>query len=92
MRAITLTLIAFATSLSFGIANAEEASDMEVVVVTAKRPDGLETRQDIAVDEAILVIDFSRLTIEAPKLDPSKVRLVPRRIDVALHEEFESKS
>lgn len=92
MRVISLILIALATSLSFGIANADESRDMEVIVVTTARPDTLETRQVIAVENPAPTIDFSKLSIEAPTLDWSKVRLEPARIDVALQTDIESKS
>lgn len=92
MRVISLILIALATPLSFGIANADELKDMEVIVVTTARPDTLETRQVIAVEKPAPAIDFSKLSIEAPTLDPSKVRLEPARIDVALQTDIESKS
>ena len=92
MKAITLISIALATSLPFNFANADEATSMDVVVVTAARPVTLEMQQEIAVEKLTPVMDFSELSIEAPRLDPSQFRLVPARLDVALGTEVESKS
>ncbi len=92
MRATRLTFIALAASLSFGISDADESETTDVVIVTATRPATLETQRFLKVDQAESSIDFSALTIEAPKLDPSEIELEPPHIDLALRDDAESKT
>jgi hypothetical protein len=94
MRGIRLIVIATAASLSMGIASADEAEHMEVVVVTAAKPNSLEIPQAVAVERLTPSIDFLELSIEAPQLDQVEVEveLERARIDVALSTEIEPKS
>lgn len=94
MTAFRLTLIALATASSMSIANADEsrAADepREVVVVTAPRPVTVEDKTLLA-EEIELRIDYSKLELEAPRLEPAAAE--PRTtIDLVVRESTKSKS
>jgi len=87
MRTFKLALVAMAATLAFGAANADEAKKMEVIVVTAARPDSIETQKLATVEQAPPTIDFTALKIEMPTLDPAAAKAEISRIELALHEE-----
>lgn len=89
MREFKLIMIALVTTLSCGIANADESEEMEVLVVTAMRPGTIEAPEIVAVEKTP-AIDFSELALEAPSLDPAEFKLAPERIDLALRDEANS--
>lgn len=86
MRTIKLALFALAATLTFGAANADEADKMDVIVVTAARPDPVESPKLAAVEQAKPTIDFTELTIEMPSLDRKDIELEASRIELALRE------
>ena len=89
MKTLKLALITLATSLCFGIANADEASQSEVLIVTTVRPEVFEPKAEIEIDKAAPAIELPKLAIEAPNLDELKAELDAERIEVALNGEAE---
>lgn len=87
MKAFKLALIALATSLCFGIANADEASKVDVVVVTTARPEVFEPQTELEIEKATLAVELPVLAIEAPSLDELRVEIEAERIEVALNGE-----
>ena len=93
MKAITVTLIAIASTVAFGAAKADPAPATETIVVTAKRAELPNWTRTVATDKpADPSIDFMRLTIEAPRLDPTAVSNEPRRAELAVGKDANSKS
>lgn len=86
MKAFKLTLIALGASVSLAIAHADESDKMEIVVVTAERPDLLEPREPMAIEQSAPEIELPTLAIEAPSLESTGNRLRTERIEVALNE------
>lgn len=88
-----LTLIALATAFSIGAANADEPLAPEVIVVTAPKPETVETREVLAVETQAVAphIDYTSLAIEAPKLERTDSKK-ERGIEVVLSDTGNSKS
>jgi len=91
MKPIRLTLIAIATALSIGTANADESRATEVIIVTAPKPEPIEISKIVEPALVEARIDYTKLAIEPPRLDPSTVRR-ERNIELARGEETRSKS
>lgn len=91
MRPIRLTLIAIASAFSAGIANADGPPETEVIIVTAPKPKPIENLELALPDEVEPDIDYTRLTLEPPRLDPPSVK-VERPVELALNEEPRKKS
>lgn len=92
MKTIRLALFALAATLTLGAANAEEAGKMDVIVVTAARPDTIESPPLDTLEPAPPAFDFAAFEIEQPTLDPSEVERKPARIELALHDERKPQS
>jgi hypothetical protein len=92
MKTIKLALFALAATLTVGAANADEARKMDVIVVTAPRPDAIETPTLTSLEQPLPVVDFGEFKIERPTLDPSTVESKPERIELAAHDEPEPRS
>ena len=84
MKTITLVFLAIAASAASNTANANEVQVMEVVVVTAKRIEQPATKLSIATEVAAPAIDFSKLSIQAPKLYRDADGEAPNRIELAI--------
>lgn len=76
-----------AATLTIGAANADEARKMDVIVVTAPRPDAVEAPKLPSLEQSLPVIDFAEFKIERPTLDPSAVESKPERIELAARDE-----
>jgi len=87
VKTIKLALFALAATLTIGAANADEAGKMDVIVVTAPRPDAIEAPKRPALEQTLPVVDFAELKIERPTLDPSAVESKAERIEIAARDE-----
>jgi hypothetical protein len=90
MKTITFALIAMTATLTAGAANADETAKMDVIVVTAARPDTIEAPKLSEADQAAPTIDFAELTIEMPHLETAETQR--ERIELALNEDPAPKS
>ena len=91
MRPVRLTLIALAAALSIGTAYADSPRATEVIVVTAPKPEKIETSDAVTIEEVSPKIDYSSLVIEAPRIDRADVKVEPRT-EVVLSDNGNSKS
>jgi hypothetical protein len=92
MKTIKLALFALAATLTIGAANADDARKMEVIVVTAPRPDAIEAPNLRSLEQALPAIDFAELKIERPTIEPSTVESKPERIELAARDEPKPKT
>ena len=91
MRPVRLTLIALAAALSVGPAYADSPRATEVIVVTAPKPEKIETSDVITIEQVSPKIDYTSLAIEAPRIDRPEIK-VERRTEVVLGNAGNSKS
>lgn len=91
MKMTRQILIALATALSIGVANADEPRAVEVVIVTAPRPVPIEVADPMSNETLKPHIDYTKPKIEPPSLDPAAVESEPV-IELALSETAKSKS
>lgn len=92
MKSITMVLLAIAAITGIDAANADEVRAMEVVVVTAQRVEQLPIELIVATVVPAPAIDFTELTIQAPKLHPAATGETPKRIELAIGNREVSKS